>query len=345
MTSNLDQLRSDLTPDQQRLVDRIWTTYYLSNGNTWPIVLDTQIEFEMSRVLAAVEALPAGTVFEEGGHYRMGLLGALLAKDGHELETRIAGYLDYVRAEKRKDLALSVIQSRDVAAALSLAEVDCMMLSSALHLGQLGGERGAGAGPVWAAGIPEDLPRLMSMSRSELESFVSDRAVSMAKSLAHARNPQSPPRNDFWFIAVPALRALLEADWDELQRVRGVNASKSCVILSGGILEAMLLDTLGGEADRAAEAFKLEYKKTPATLDRWQLVELVAVAGRLGMIPSAAIHLSQALREFRNLVHPGKQLRESVHLSGEEADMSTAIVEMCLRAIAKYQQGRASIKS
>jgi len=332
------RMRGGLTSDQRALLDHIWEAYYRSNGNTWPAVFETQIALEQPRVLAAIAALPRGCVYEEGDQYQIGLLGALLTTSGGELEQRLVAYLDHVRAAKKKDLGLVTITSQGTATALTLNEEETMMLGSALHIGRLAGDKWIG-GPSWAAGIPREMAALMTVKRSELEAFVRDRADRQAADLAAARTPPKAP-SVFWFVAASELRSQVERDWDELRRVDGVQASKSCVLLSGGILEGMLLDVLTQEEERAREAFTALNRKPATSLDRWDLVDLINVARALGIIPESASHLSQALREFRNLVHPGKQLRDQVQLTPEDAALSVSIVETCIVAISAYEEIR-----
>ena len=94
MTTKLDELRAKVTDDQQWILKKIWGTYCRSNGSSWPTVHEVQIELEKPRVVAAVEALPAGTIHVENDQYRMGLLGALLlTPEGSMVEEFLPLYL------------------------------------------------------------------------------------------------------------------------------------------------------------------------------------------------------------------------------------------------------------
>ena len=55
------------------------------------------------------------------------------------------------------------------------------------------------------------------------------------------------------------------------------------------------------------------------------------VAKDIGLLNKSVGHLGHGLREFRNLVHPGKQVREKVSLTEEEAEISYRVVQVYLR--------------
>ncbi len=345
MNDDVDELRAALSADATRVLDRVWQTYYQSKGSAWPAVQDVQVDFNKPTVLAVLEELRSGVVFDENDRYQMGLLGVLLSTDGPDAEKLVDGYLGFmcksVREARSKGQTLEVIQSRDVAAAFHLDDRELSILASTLQLGRLGGDRGAGGGPIWAAGIPRELPDMILLK--DFRPFLRKRAVRMADELAAARGPVGPRQSTFWFIAEPVLRSSLEADFAELSRLQTIVAHKSSIVLSGGILEAMLLDVLSREEDRAKAANRSRKNPTSRELDRWDLFDLVEVGGELQVIPASTIHLSQALREFRNLVHPGKHLREQVTLTQDEAFIAVKTVEICIRAIATYESKKARL--
>jgi len=82
------------------------------------------------------------------------------------------------------------------------------------------------------------------------------------------------------------------------------------------------LDVLQRDEPKAKVAYHKLKIKNPPDLSSWNLVELVEVARDIGLLNKSVVHLSYGLREFRNLVHPGKQVREKVSLTEEEAEIS-----------------------
>lgn len=190
MNQDLDQLRASVSEGARRVLDRIWTTYYQSKGSTWPTIQRVQIEFEKPTVLSVLAELPPGAVYAENDCYMMGLLGVLLTTDGPRTERLLADYLEFmrtaVREAVRREHSQEVIQSRDVAAALDLDEEQLSILSSTIQLAGLGGQRGAGGGALWAAGIPREIPDILMVQ--DLSAYVRERASEMALELSAARS-------------------------------------------------------------------------------------------------------------------------------------------------------------
>ncbi|WP_158893117.1 hypothetical protein [Amycolatopsis anabasis] len=103
------------------------------------------------------------------------------------------------------------------------------------------------------------------------------------------------------------------------QRVREIYACRdtSCylaaIILSGSLLEGILLDAaetrpIPDELWNDAEVKKRNIKK-PRNSGDWKLYALTYVAHRLGWIDSDVHEVIDALRKFRNLVHANEQRR------------------------------------
>ena len=118
----------------------------------------------------------------------------------------------------------------------------------------------------------------------------------------------------------------MTTDWREAQDVYQVRGWKSCVVLCGGVLEAMLLDALRREGHAPAEAESRE------------LASLVETARARGILGTGAPPLGLALREFRHLIHPGLPSREKVEVTREEAEAALIAVRMSLRQIAASSQ-------
>ena len=71
--------------------------------------------------------------------------------------------------------------------------------------------------------------------------------MAVGKLRAAAEEVESIPiteRRDFSLVKEPKLRAILERDYDEIQRARIGNCWKPVIILCGGAIEAVLVDLL-----------------------------------------------------------------------------------------------------
>jgi hypothetical protein len=117
----------------------------------------------------------------------------------------------------------------------------------------------------------------------------------------------------------------VERDYHELGRAFVVQCWKSIIVLSGGIIEAILLDLLRRDETAARAA-----SKAPKNGDllRWYLAALIDVALELGLVNHAIENLSQTVRFFRNLVHPGREVRQGIRFNAEEARIAFEVVNI-----------------
>ncbi len=121
-------------------------------------------------------------------------------------------------------------------------------------------------------------------------------------------------RNDLRLDISAATRALSSGDW------------KTATVLSGSVVEALLLWRLRQQPQDTILA-KDQILGTPAlnddpgnNLEDWTLHPLIEVAAHRGVInPNTAI-LARLAKNFRNLIHPGRAIR-----LGQKCDRGTAL--------------------
>jgi hypothetical protein len=138
-------------------------------------------------------------------------------------------------------------------------------------------------------------------------------------------------RLDLSFVHDPALRDILERDWDEGQRAYIAQCWKCVVILTGGAIEAALLDRILKEQARAVIA-RSAPKKEPS---KWELSELIRVGVEIGIIEPLAETLLDAVRQYRNLVHPGVELRSGLNAGKLEADSGFTVMRSICRDLSR----------
>jgi hypothetical protein len=293
-------------------------------------------------LLSAINPLGGAIVFKNRvgatERYELTLLGVFLSDHGPEAEELLASYLEYIRAQFQENPMIEKVTAAEVQQALRLTEDKAELLGRLIVMGYFYGSS-ASSGKAWECGVPADIDDLPTIP--DLRKYAQERAgrdydpkVPIESS---DRLRYSPPiktkekQNEFEFIQDPLLREQLANDWDEVKSVREVRAWKSCVILCGGILEGMLLDVLKRDEEGAKAAYQKLRSKSPRELNSWDLVDVVDAAKELGLLSKGVGHLSHGLREFRNLVHPGKQIREKITLTEEEAEIACKVVQVCLR--------------
>lgn len=132
----------------------------------------------------------------------------------------------------------------------------------------------------------------------------------------------------FSFVRESKLREIVERDYVELQRAFVSQCWKSVIILSGGAIEAILTDLL---LDRESDAKTAPSAPKKTHITKWDLAELILVAVELSMINPGVSKLSHSVREFRNLVHPGYELRSKLVFGPEEARIAIEVLNMLHR--------------
>jgi len=126
----------------------------------------------------------------------------------------------------------------------------------------------------------------------------------------------SDPLNiDLDAVSNKQLKQILRRDISELNAARSQGyekTPKTCMVLCGAIAEAMLLSALKRRKKAAFEVASTLVSKPSTDLEKWDLYEMVQVATRLSppLLPADAETGANQLRKWRNLVHPGRELRD-----------------------------------
>lgn len=135
----------------------------------------------------------------------------------------------------------------------------------------------------------------------------------------------------FPFLREAKLRAIVERDYVEVQRAFVAQCWKATIIVAGGAIEAVLTDILLADEPRAKSA-----KAAPSKSDitKWDLAELIDVAVELKLVSAAVSKLSHPVREYRNLVHPGNEMRSGLPFDREEARIALEVLNILHRDLA-----------
>ena len=120
------------------------------------------------------------------------------------------------------------------------------------------------------------------------------------------------------------MQNILQNRWQEIGKCLSVSAGLSAVIMMGGILEGLLMTKMNAFSDKD-KLFKCKSipvssktkKKIP--LNDWTLKTYIEVAHEMGWISRGAKDVGAVLRDYRNLIHPQKELTQKFHISSKEA--------------------------
>jgi len=94
------------------------------------------------------------------------------------------------------------------------------------------------------------------------------------------------------------------------------------------MIEAILADLLQQHATAALSA-----KNAPKQPDvgRWDLADLIKVAVELKLVTPGVEKLSDPIREYRNLVHAGNEVRTGLRFGPEEARIALEVLNIVHR--------------
>ncbi len=143
-------------------------------------------------------------------------------------------------------------------------------------------------------------------------------------------NPYKSKR-EFLFINDNDLKKIIERDYFELKvKLFPTGAWKSVVIMAGSILEAILYDLL-----TSSSQIKISAKKAPSapkgkSLEngKWALYDLIKVSVEVKKLSADRIDtIDQVLRDYRNFVHPNKEIRSSFECTEAEAYLAIGALD------------------
>lgn len=158
--------------------------------------------------------------------------------------------------------------------------------------------------------------------RSELIRF---RTETLRGGHPRATSSDEPP--DFSpLIADAAMQQILVSRWDECLRCMGAGAALAATVMMGGLLEALLLARINREKDKSAIFKAKAAPKNAKTgmvkpLGEWMLNDFLQVLAEIKWITVSATAVGAILRDYRNYIHPQKQLSHNVHLEAADASL------------------------
>jgi hypothetical protein len=156
--------------------------------------------------------------------------------------------------------------------------------------------------------------------------------------LAASQGAQTYAPPDFSAL-VPdiVMQHILAARWLECNNCLQAQAPLAASVMIGGLLEGLLLARINKQIDKApvftAKSAPRDKHQKPKPLNQWGLKDYIAVAHELGWITVSAKDFGEILRDYRNFIHPHKQLTENVHLTSEDAVLFWEIARAIRRQI------------
>jgi predicted DNA-binding antitoxin AbrB/MazE fold protein len=129
----------------------------------------------------------------------------------------------------------------------------------------------------------------------------------------------------FDFITHKELRSSLESDYQEIQACLSSKCWKAVHVLSGNIIEAVLVDFL------IASDYE---KKTSADPLKLTFSQLIEICQKQGFISQKTTELCNVVKSYRNLIHPGRCIRLEESVDEPGAKIAQALVDLVVNEIA-----------
>lgn len=136
---------------------------------------------------------------------------------------------------------------------------------------------------------------------------------------------------------------VLRARWDEAERCIAADAPVAAIVMLGSILEGALKATIERfprEANQSTAAPRDDSTGNVKPFREWTFSNLIQVAENLGWIGADTRRMGDALRDYRNLVHPGEQVKSKEFPTRDSARLCRQVVVASLRTLVGYLENR-----
>ena len=177
-----------------------------------------------------------------------------------------------------------------------------------------------GVSPLSEEPPPADRTAMTPAEQEDFEAVGSLRAPGQSRSAVEAR--------DFHFVSSAPLRQVLELDFIDAQRSFAAGAFKGSALLSGSVIEGVLMDRLIAEHSKGNARWDAATKSFPRSpgdrggnvlWDRVSLGLLLEAAHALGLVSDTHKAFISGARDVRDTVHPNREV-----LNGWRADQDLA---------------------
>jgi hypothetical protein len=169
---------------------------------------------------------------------------------------------------------------------------------------------------------------LIKQVRKKLGALLADNAILLSKDPSTQSSPVSTTDNAPHFnplISDPKMQAILKERWLECSICVKSGAPLAATVMMGGILEGLLLARILQLPDMSpvftAKLAPRDKSGKTSPLKEWGLKNFIDVAHELGWITTTAKDIGEVLRDYRNYIHPQKELSHGISLAPSDAEM------------------------
>jgi len=177
-----------------------------------------------------------------------------------------------------------------------------------------------------------------SALKSVRESLIVLRSAGLSRPAAPSSTTDQPP-NFAPLIGDLLMQTILDGRWRECVKCLSAGAPLSATVMMGGLLEALLLGRINRETNKApvfqSKLAPRDKNGQPRPLTDWSLKNYIEVAHELGWISVSVKDVGAVLRDYRNYIHPFKQLSHNVQLTADDAALLWEVSKVITRQVIK----------
>ena len=149
----------------------------------------------------------------------------------------------------------------------------------------------------------------------------------------------NPPTFDT-LIPDQNMQGILVRRWNECVTCLHAPAPMAATVMMGGLLEGLLLARFNKETNQqpiftAKGAPKDKKTNKPLPLKEWGLKNFIDVAHELRWISQSAKDVGVVLRDYRNYIHPQKELSHGIELKSEDASVLWDVAKSISKQLVK----------
>jgi len=182
-------------------------------------------------------------------------------------------------------------------------------------------------------------------SRTRYDSLLKDirrlllvaRADAIMPAAGPAAATSDAPPSFARLVGDPAMQAVLDRRWTECGICLSAGAPLAASVMMGGLLEGLLLAKVNSLSDKTkvftATNAPRDRSGQPLPLSQWTLKDYIDVGHELGWISRSARDVGKVLRDYRNYVHPQKELSHAISLSAQDAALWWEVSKLIAREL------------
>lgn len=131
-------------------------------------------------------------------------------------------------------------------------------------------------------------------------------------------------KSRFDFVQSESFRKVLERDYEEVTACLDAKSYKAVMVMSGSIVEALLLEFLLINKPKGYSETKIK---------KLRFVELIDLAYDSKLISNVTKDLASVIREYRNFVHPDKEVRTNELISEDQSVIAFRLLNLIIKEV------------